>query len=93
MIEVTMSELRRDLFRLVDRMAETGEPLRVRRHGLPIDLSAQRPEKAVADMTPQERWDRWLARAETEEFKDCPDDLDTYKGHWTWDPDTKFRDL
>ena len=20
----------------------------------------------------------------------CPDDIDTNKSHWTWDPDTKF---
>lgn len=93
MIEVTMTELRRDLFRLVDLMAETGESLRVRRRGQAIDLSARTQEKSVSDMTPQERWDRWLEKAKVEGPNDCPDDLDSYKGHWTWNPDTKFRDL
>lgn len=93
MIEVTMTELRRDLFRLVDRMAETGEPLRVRRHGRVIDLTAQKPEKSVADMTPQERWDRFMAAPPIAGFDDVPNDLDTRRDHWTWEPDVKFADL
>ncbi|MBJ7448362.1 MAG: type II toxin-antitoxin system Phd/YefM family antitoxin [Brevundimonas sp.] len=93
MIEVTMTELRRDLFRLIDRMAETGEPLRVKRHGRAVDLTARTPDKTVAEMTPQERWARFVARPPLAGFEDVPDDLDTYDDHWTWDPDTKFADL
>jgi antitoxin (DNA-binding transcriptional repressor) of toxin-antitoxin stability system len=93
MIEVTLTELRKDLFRLIDQVAETGETLRVRRKGRTIDLTPVQSEKSVREMTPQERFDRWLAKCETEGPKPCPDDLDTYKDHWVWDPNIKFRDL
>ena len=93
MIEVTLTEMRKDLFRLIDRMVETGEPIRVRRNGRTIDLSARTGDKPVSEMTPQERYDRWLAKAEAEGPKPCPDDLVTCKDHWTWDPDVKFADL
>lgn len=93
MIEVTLTELRKDLFNIIDRVAETGETLRVRRQGRAIDLTPVSTTKNAKDMTPRERFDRWLAKAEAEGPKPCPDDLDTYKGHWTWNPDVKFRDL
>lgn len=32
-IEITATEFRRDLFRILDRMTETGEPVRIRRKG------------------------------------------------------------
>lgn len=93
MIEVTATDLRKDLFRILDRMAETGEPLRVMRRGRPLDLVPQTQEKTVAEMTPQERFDRWAAKGPREGCEDWGDDIDTNKSHWTWDPETKFRDL
>lgn len=93
MIEVTMTELRRDLFRIIDRMAETGEPVRVRRNGRTIELTALTRNKPASELTPEERFDRWMAEPPLAGFEDVPDDIDTNKSHWIWEPDTKFKDL
>lgn len=93
MAEITITELRKDLFHHLDRMIETGEPLHLKRHGRTVKLMVVAPERTAAEMTPQERWDRYMADGPREGWQDCPDDLDTNKSHWTWDPDTKFRDL
>ncbi len=92
MIEVTATDLRKDLFRILDRMAETGEPLRVLRRGQPMDLVPQVSKERVAEMTPEQRFDRWMAkgpRAGCEDWDYDPSDT----SHWTWDPETKFKDL
>ena len=41
MIDVTATDLRRDLFRILDRMTETGETLRVRRKGKTLVFNAR----------------------------------------------------
>lgn len=92
MIEVTATDLRKDLFRILDRMAETGEVLRVMRRGRAMDLIPQTQEKAVAEMTPEERFDRWMAKGVRKGSEDWDFDH-TDNSHWTWDPDTKFKDL
>jgi len=87
MTEVTLTALRKDLFRLVDSVLETGEPLVIRRGGRRLTLIAETPAKP---MTPEERWDAYMAQGVREGADDCPDDIDTNKSHWTWDPDAKF---
>lgn len=88
-----MTELRKDLFRLIDRVSETGETLRVRRKGRTIDLAPTSVVKTIKDMTPQERFDRWLAEPPSPGWEDCPDDLDTDSGYREWNADKKFGDL
>lgn len=92
MIEVTATDLRKDLFRILDRLAETGEPLRVLRRGRAIDLVPRTQEKSVAEMTPAERFDRWMAKGVREGCEDWDFDH-TDNSHWEWDPETKFQDL
>lgn len=87
MTEVTLTALRKDLFRLVDSVLATGEPLVIRRGGRRLTLIAEAPKPAL---TPEERYDAYMAQGVREGWEDCPDDLDTNKSHWTWDPDTKF---
>ena len=84
MTEVTLTALRKDLFRLVDSVLETGEPLVIRRGGRRLTLVAEAVER---ELTPEERWDAYMAQGVRE---DWADDIDTNKSHWTWDPDTKF---
>lgn len=92
MIEVTATNFRKDLFRILDRMAETGESLRVLRRGRPMDLVPQAPEKTVADMTPEERFDRWMARGVREGCEDWNYDH-TDKSHREWDSDKGLNNL
>jgi PHD/YefM family antitoxin component YafN of YafNO toxin-antitoxin module len=87
MTEVTLTALRKDLFRLVDSVLETGEPLVIRRGGRRLTLVAEAVERK---MTPEERWDAYMAQGVREGADDWADDIDTNKSHWTWDPDAKF---
>lgn len=83
MIEVTLTELRKDLFRLIDRVVETGETLRVRRRGRTIDLGLVTP----AGQTLQQEYDAYMAlgvREDASDF-DAGDPADT--SHWEWSPD------
>jgi antitoxin (DNA-binding transcriptional repressor) of toxin-antitoxin stability system len=59
MAELTLTELRKDLFRVADRVLETGEPVVVVRKGRRLVLQPERPE-----ITPEARWARYLARIE-----------------------------
>jgi antitoxin (DNA-binding transcriptional repressor) of toxin-antitoxin stability system len=57
MKEVTITELRRNIFQLVDEALATGEPLVVRRKGRRLILQG---EAAAADAeTEEEREERW----------------------------------
>ncbi len=87
MTEVTLTALRKDLFRLVDSVLATGEPLVIRRGERRLTLVAEAVEPK---MTPEERWDAYMAQGVREGADDCPDDIDTNKSHWTWAPDAKF---
>lgn len=59
MTEVTLTELRRDIFRLVDQALDSGEPIVFRRKGRRVVV---RPEPEERPLTHQERFDLWLAR-------------------------------
>lgn len=87
MTEVTLTALRKDLFRLVDSVLATGEPLVIRRGERRLTLVAEAVQR---EMTPEERWDAYMAQGVREGADDWADDIDTNKSHWTWDPDAKF---
>lgn len=92
MIEVTATDLRKDLFNILDRMERTGESLRVSRRGRSLTLKPSTTQKSVADMTPQERFDRWMAkgpRPGSENSTYDPSD----NSHWEWNPEKTFGDL
>lgn len=92
MIEVTATNLRKDLFNILDRIEKTGETLRVSRRGRAVDLKPSAVEKPVADMTPEERFDRWATKGPRPGAEDWDYDP-TDKSHWEWDPEKKFKDL
>ncbi|WP_271085483.1 type II toxin-antitoxin system prevent-host-death family antitoxin [Brevundimonas sp. NIBR11] len=92
MIEVTATDLRKDLFNILDRVERTGESLRVSRRGRSITLKPATAGKSAADMTPQERFDRWMAKGPRQGAENSNyDPSDT--SHWEWDPEKKFKDL
>ena len=80
MTEVTLTALRKDLFRLVDSVLATGEPLVIRRGGRRLTLVAEAVERKT---TPEERWDAYMAQGVLEGADDWADDIDTNKSHWT----------
>jgi len=43
MPDMTLTDLRRRLFRVADRVLETGAPVRIRRHGRVLTLGTQDP--------------------------------------------------
>ena len=57
MAEVTLTELRRDIFRMVDRALETGEEIVFRRNGRRVVVRAEPEERPL---THEERFDRWV---------------------------------
>lgn len=92
MIEVTATDLRKDLFNILDRMERTGESLRVSRRGRSLTLKPSTVERSAADMTPQERFDRWMAKGVRHGFETSDFDH-TDKSHRAWDPDKELRNL
>ncbi len=64
MAEITLTELRRTLFRAVDSVLETGEPVVINRKGRRLVL---REEVAVADLSPGERYQRYMAQGVAED--------------------------
>lgn len=71
MTEVTLTELRKDLFRLADQALETGEPVVVLRKGRRLLLQ---PE-TVSTEAGVDRWARYVAWCEEQDGAgDCPGD-------------------
>lgn len=84
MIEVTATNLRKDLFRILDRLAETGEELRVRRKGQVITFT---PVRSGAGMSHREKFDAALASGVREDWADYdPGDI-TDNRHIEWTPE------
>ncbi|MEQ6901038.1 hypothetical protein [Nocardioides sp. YIM 152588] len=50
---VTPSQLRADIYRLIDRVLETGEPLEIERKGRRLRLVPDVPKGKLSRLTPQ----------------------------------------
>lgn len=84
MIEVTATDLRKDLFNILDRMERTGEPLRVSRKGRMLTLTPVFPK---SPMSHQEKFDAALALGVREDWADYdPGDI-TDGRHIEWTPE------
>lgn len=86
MAKITLTDLRKDLFRLADKALETGEPVVIERKGRTMVLmEAGKPfEHAPAAQTHAERVRAFLASPSPfPPFDFDPDD----NSHWTWSPD------
>lgn len=84
MSEITLTDMRKDLFRLVDEMVETGRPLRVRRGSRVIELVSRVLEEDGRLPTPQDRWAKFLNKPERP-FSGSADFQVLEDGaHWEW---------
>src|SRR5580658_7846663 len=59
MKEVTLTELRRNIFQLVDEALATGEPIVIRRKGRRVVVQAEETAADVAVETEEEHEGRW----------------------------------
>ncbi|WGM46612.1 hypothetical protein KOAAANKH_01484 [Brevundimonas sp. NIBR10] len=92
MADITLTEMRKDLFRIVDEMIGGGEPVRIRRGNISVELTARVVEKPDSQLTRAERFDRWVAKGPRPGFEDSDYDH-TDKSHRVWDPDREFNIL
>lgn len=92
MPKITLTELRKDLFRLADKALETGEPVVIERNGRTMVLmEAGKPFEPAPAQTHAERVRAFLASPSPFppmdlSFEDMED-----AGHWEWSPDDKFK--
>jgi hypothetical protein len=86
MIEVTATDLRKDLFRILDRMAETGEVLRVRRKGRTLSFTA-RPIDDERMTAHQQKVQAALALGVREDWADFDAGDITDGRHLEWTPE------
>ncbi|MGH6986644.1 MAG: hypothetical protein ACRED9_07385 [Caulobacteraceae bacterium] len=92
---MTITELRRNIFRLVDEALATGEPIVFRRRGRRMILRSEGGESSAAaehDEERDERWRRfWAAPAEIHEDLSLEEIESAGETYWRWragpDPD------
>ena len=73
---ITASQLRQDVYRLIDHVLETGEPLEIVRNGRRLHLTADAPVDLVARITPIPGL-----------INGDPDELVSLDWSHEWDPD------
>lgn len=86
MPKITLTDLRKDLFRLADKALETGEPVIIERNGRTMVLmeAGTAFEHAPPAQTYAERFEAFLASPSPfPPFDYDPED----NSHWTWSPD------
>lgn len=85
MPKITLTELRKDLFRLADKALETGEPVVIERNGRTMVLmEAGTPFEHAAGQTHAERVKAFFAKPSPfPPFDYDPDD----NSHWAWSAD------
>lgn len=74
------SQLRQDIYNLLDRVLETGEPLEVERKGRTLRIVAE----------PRVDWFHRVATDPTYIAGD-PEDLVSTHEHWEWEPEWETR--
>ncbi|MFT4263092.1 MAG: type II toxin-antitoxin system prevent-host-death family antitoxin [Nocardioides sp.] len=73
---VTPTQLRADLFRLLDEVLETGEPLEVTRNGRTLRIVAEQPRGKLARVVPRPGY---VVSEDSDEFLEPTP--------WDWDPE------
>lgn len=92
MNELTITEMRKDLFRIIDQMIERGEAIRIRRGKVSVELTPTVIAKPADRLTRAERFDRMMALGPRPGSENGDYDLSD-DSHWEWDPQSKFQDL
>ena len=88
---VTITELRRNIFRLIDETLETGEPIVLNRKGKRLVLSRETSSSPAAETEAEreERWRKFWAEPPPPGWEDVDLSFETLdralKEHWQWD--------
>ena len=89
MAEITLTTLRKDLFRIVDRVLETGRPLTLVRNGRRLTIAVQ-PDYSTPEGREQ-RFDRMMAMGVREDAADFdPGDISD-GAHLDWSAEDNPR--
>jgi PHD/YefM family antitoxin component YafN of YafNO toxin-antitoxin module len=94
---VTLTELRRNIFQLVDEALATGEPIVVNRKGRRMVLRSEEAVAADAGETEEERAERWRKfwaeppSPGMEDFDLSPEDIRRARQeYWHWDEEPEL---
>jgi prevent-host-death family protein len=93
---VTITELRRNIFQLIDETLETGEPIVLNRKGKRVVLSLETPASPAAETETErkERWRKFWAEPPPPGWEDYDLSLDTLnrasKDYWQWDGESEL---
>ena len=84
---VTITELRRNIFRLIDETLETGEPIMLNRKGKRLVLSPERGpmDSAGTDAVREARWRNfWATPSEIQEDLTLEEIEAAGEAYWRW---------
>jgi prevent-host-death family protein len=90
---VTITELRRNIFQLIDEALETGEPIVVHRKGRRVTLRGEEPSAATAETEEEraERWRKfWAEPSEIQEDLSLEDIEAAGEAYWRWDEESEL---
>ena len=93
MKEVTLTELRRNIFRLVDEALETGEPIVVKRKGRTVTLAPDgaRPRSGRPAPGDEEGWaEFWATPSEIHEDLSLEEINAAVRSYWRWDEEPEL---
>ncbi|HEX3917011.1 MAG TPA: type II toxin-antitoxin system Phd/YefM family antitoxin [Caulobacteraceae bacterium] len=91
---VTITELRRNIFQLIDEALETGEPIVLLRKGRRVTLSGESPSPGKVVETEEaraERWRKfWAEPSEIQEDLSLEDIEAAGEAYWRWDEEPEL---
>lgn len=84
---ITLTELRKNIFRLADETLDSGEPLLIERNGRRLRLEEDKP--ATAMLSVQEQWERYKALPPSADMPSLSFEEIEDSG-WTWDEEPEL---
>jgi antitoxin (DNA-binding transcriptional repressor) of toxin-antitoxin stability system len=94
MKQVTITELRRNIFKLIDEALETGEPIVVKRKGRRVVLRGEAAQRGETEAERAERWRRFWAEPAPPGWEDVdlsPEDIRQERAaYWRWDEEPEL---
>ena len=94
MKEVTLTELRRNIFRLVDEALETGEPIVVKRKGRRLVIRDADRGPLETEEERRARWDAFWNEPTPPEWQDFDLSFEALdrasKEYWKWDGESEL---
>src|SRR5580700_6136312 len=94
---VTITELRRNIFRLIDETLETGEPIVLNRKGKRVVLGPEAPAMPTAETEEEreKRWRKFWAEPPPPGWEDYDLSLETLnrasQEYWQWDGEPELN--